>query len=115
MRELITRLFRGFVVDGTVVPVKFLTYQGHDEPYVVWMHTESDASFSCDDRLEAYVDYYDFDVYSKGDYTNIIEQIKLILEDNGFVFQPSRVSADMYETETGYYHKTLSFAIYKEN
>ena len=55
-----------------------------------------------------------FDVYSKGNYTKIIEGIKQLMKANGFMWQPSRTSPDMYETETGYFHKTLCFAIYRE-
>jgi hypothetical protein len=39
---------------------------------------------------------------------------KELLKDNGFVWQPSRSSADMYEVDTEYFHKTLNFAILRE-
>lgn len=114
MNELIESIFANFTVDGETIPVSFLRYEGHDEPYVVYMQTDADNSLSGDDDLIGYVDYYDFDVYSKGDYTWIIERLKEILKDNGFVWQPSRSSADMHEDETGYYHKTLNFAFLRE-
>lgn len=114
MNELITSIFKDFTVDGVLVPVKFMIYQGHGEPYVVWSHIDSDGSFSGDDDLLGYIDYFDFDIYSKGNYLSIVEAVKTIMRANGFVFQPSRSSADLYETDTGYYHRTLTFAIYKE-
>lgn len=114
MNELIQSIFENFTVDGVRIPVKFLRYEGHDEPYVTYMQQDADNSLSGDDDLLGYVDYYDFDVYSKGNYTKIIKELKQILKDNGFVWQPSRSSQDMYETDTGYYHKTLNFAIYKQ-
>lgn len=114
MNELIESLFGEFTVNGVTVPVSYLFYEGHGEPFVVYMQTDADASFSGDNSLLGYVDYYDFDVYSKGNYTAIIEAIKATLEANGFMWQPSRMSPDMYETDTGYYHKTLSFAIPRE-
>lgn len=114
MNELIQQLFSGFTVNGKEIPVSFLYYEGHGEPYVVYMQTNADASFSGDDSLLGYVDYYDFDVYSKGNYLPIIEAIKNILLANGFVWQPSRTSGDFYESDTGYFHKTLSFAIPRE-
>lgn len=114
MNELIESIFRDFTVDGVSVPVKFLRYIGHGEPYVTYMNIDADNSFSGDDELLGYVDYYDFDVYSKGNYTKIIDEIKRLLKENGFIFQPSRTSADMFEVETGYYHKTLNFAYLKE-
>lgn len=114
MNALIETIFNDFTVGGVAVPVSFMYYQGHGEPYVVYMQMDADNSLSGDDDLIGYVDYYDFDVYSKGNYTKIIESVKEKLKENGFVWQPSRSSADMYEADTGYYHKTLNFAILRE-
>lgn len=117
MNELIEQIFASFSVDGIDVPVSFLRYEGDKTTYVVYMQTDADNSFSGDDDLLGYVDYYDFDVYAfnngefRGNYFKIVKSIKNIMRQNGFVFQPSRTSMDMYETDTGYYHKTLCFAI----
>lgn len=114
MRKLITEIFNDFTVDGKKIPVKFLRYDGHETTYVTWMQYDMDNSFSGDDELMGCVEYYDFDIYTKGNFTKIIEEIKKLLKANHFVFQPSRCSADMYEDDTGYYHKTLCFAILVE-
>lgn len=114
MNELIETIFQGFTVDGVSIPVCFMFYEGHGEPYVTYMQQDADGSFSGDDELLGYVDYYDFDVYSKGNFLEIIESVKALLKANNFVFQPSRTSQDFFEVETGYYHKTLNFAILKE-
>lgn len=110
MNELIERIFREFYVGGVLVPVSYMDYQGHGEPYVVYMNQDKTNSLSGDDELLAYVDYYDFDVYAKGNYLAVIERVKSKLKENGFIWQPSRSSMDMYEADTGYYHKTLNFA-----
>lgn len=114
MNELIEQILANFTVDDTPIPVSYMFYEGHGEPYVVFMQENADNSLSGDDELIGYVDYYDFDVYAKGNYNNIVKSLKQILVANGFVWQPSRSSADMYETETEYYHKTLNFAYLKE-
>ena len=114
MNELIETILADFTVDNVQIPVSFLFYEGHGEPYVVYMQQDADKSFSGDDELLGYVDYYDFDVYSKGNYMNIIESLKAILKANNFIWQPSRSSMDMFETDTGYFHKTLNFAYMKE-
>lgn len=114
MNELIKTIFQDFAVDGESIPVKFMHYMGHGEPYIVFMNMDADNSFSGDDSLLGYVDYYDFDVYSKGNFTKILESVKEVLISNGFVWQVSRSSPDMYETDTGYYHKTLNFAYVRE-
>ena len=114
MNELIETILANFTVDENVIPVSYMYYEGHGEPYVVYMQQDADNSISGDDELIGYVDYYDFDVYAKGNYHNIVESLKSILKANGFVWQVSRSSQDMYETDTGYYHKTLNFAYLKE-
>lgn len=111
INELIETIFNNFKVDGVSIPVKFLRYNGNLNTYITYMQTHADNTLSADDRLINYVDYYDFDIYSKGDYTDICEAVKALLEDNGFIWQPGRSSADMFEDDTGFYHKTLNFAI----
>lgn len=114
MNELIETIFENFTVDGVTIPVSYMFYEGHGEPYVVYMQQDADRSLSADDELVGYVDFYDFDVYAKGNYLGIVERVKTLLRENGFIWQPSRSSMDMYETDTEYYHKTLNFAYLKE-
>lgn len=114
MNELIETILANFTVDDVEIPVSFMFYEGHGEPYVIYMQQDADKSLSGDDELLGYVTYYDFDVYSKGNFFNIIESLKSVLKANGFIWQPSRSSRDFYETDTGYYHKTLNFAYLKE-
>lgn len=114
MNELIESIFNNFTVSGKIIPVAFMFYEGHGQPYVTYQQMDAESSLSGDDDLIGYVDYYDFDVYSKGNYTEIIEQIKTLLKANNFIWQPSRSSQDFYDADTGYYHKTLNFAIPRE-
>lgn len=115
MNDLIESIFSNFTVDGIEIPVSFMFYEGHGEPYVTYMQQDADNSMSADDELQGYVDYYDFDVYSKGNFLPIVERVKEVLQANNFVWQPSRSSQDFFETDTRYYHKTLNFAILKED
>lgn len=114
MNELIETIFADFTVNGQSIPVSFMVYEGHGEPYIVYMQQDADKSLSGDDSLIGYVDYYDFDIYSKENYFPIIEKVIELLQQNDFKWQPSRSSQDLYDAETGYYHKTLNFAILRE-
>lgn len=114
MNELIERIFAGFSVGGKDIPVSFLHYPGTSDTYITYRLAFSDDSLSGDDILINYVDYYDFDIYSKGDYFPIIEAAKNILESNDFIWQPEKSSGDLFETDTGYFHKTLNFAYLRE-
>lgn len=114
MNELIETIFQNFIVNGVQIPVSFLRYDGHGEPYITYMQMDSDGAVTGDDELLGWIVYYDIDVFSKGNYTAICESVIQKMQQNGFLFQPSRSSEDMYEDDTGYYHKTLCFAIHKE-
>jgi len=35
MNELIESILADFAVDGVTIPVVFMYYEGHDEPYIV--------------------------------------------------------------------------------
>lgn len=114
MNSLIETIFENFQVNGQSIPVSFLRYDGKSTTYITYELMDMDNSFSGDDTLLGYVDYYDFDIYSKGNYFPIVESVKSLLKANGFMFQPSRSSGDLYEDDTGYFHKTLNFAIERE-
>ena len=114
MNNELQTIFEGFTVDGKSIPVAFLRYTGKETTYITYQEVQDDTSFSADDDLQAYVTYYDFDIYSKGNYLTIIESVKEILKANGWEWQPSMTSQDLYEDDTGYYHKTICFAKIKE-
>lgn len=114
MNNELQRIFEGFTVEGKSIPVSFLRYTGKETTYITYQEVQDDTSFSADDDLQAYVTYYDFDIYSKSNYLKIIESVKEILKANDWRYQPSMTSQDLYEDDTGYYHKTLCFAKIKE-
>ncbi len=111
MNQLIEQIFNNFTVNGVAIPVSFLRYGGKSTTYITYMEWDKSNSYSGDDEILGYVSYYDFDIYSKGNYLQIVEEVKRIMKENGFTWQPSRDSQDMFEDDTGYYHKTLCFAI----
>lgn len=114
INDLIERIFADFTVDDVAIPVKFVYYNGHDDAYIVYHQQDANNSLTGDNELIGYVAYYDFDVYSKGNYEEIVESMMSILEENGFVWQPSRSSMDLFEPDTGYYYRTFNFAYLKE-
>lgn len=111
MNDVIENAFSGFKVNNVSIPVKYLYYKGQGEPYVTYAATNNTAVFTAEDQVQNYVTYYDFDIYSKGNYYPIEQAIKNIMKANNFMYVPSQDSAEMYEPDTGYYHKTLCFGI----
>lgn len=111
MNSLIEKIFTDFKVDDKEIPVSFLKYVGKSETYITYQNIDKSGTLTGDDEILAYIDYYDFDIYSKSNYFNVVREMKKILKANGFMWQPSMSSNDMFENDTGYYHKTLCFAI----
>ena len=111
MNNLIEKTLSDFTVNGKKIPVKFLRYNGNEETYITYMETDAESALHGDDELLNYIEYYDFDVYSKGNYRSILKALKGLLTSVGFMWEVERSSEDMYEDDTKYYHKTLCFSI----
>lgn len=111
MNSLIEKIFADFTVNNKSIPVSFLRYEGKKETYITYQSIDNSGALSADDEIIGYIDYYDFDIYSKSNYFEIVKEVKKKLKANGFIWQPSMSSEDMYEDDTKYYHKTLCFAI----
>ena len=115
MNNLIEKTLSDFTVNGKKIPVKFLRYNGSSETYITYMMTDADSVLHGDDEMLNYIEYYDFDIYTKGNYRPIITALKGLLTGVGFMWEPDRSSADMYEDDTMFYHKTLCFSIERGN
>lgn len=111
MNSLIEEIFADFKVDNKSIPVSFIEYNGKSNIYITYQNIDTNGSYSADNEIQGYIDYYDFDIYSKSNYIKIVNKVKEVMKANGFMWQPSMTSQDMYENDTGYYHKTLCFAI----
>lgn len=111
MNELIEKIFADFKVEDKKIPVSFIKYDGKEKTYITYQSISNNGTLAGDDEIIGYIDYYDFDIYSEGNYFEIVSELKKVLKNNGFTWQPSMSSEDMYEEDTGYYHKTLCFAI----
>ena len=111
LNAMIKELFTGFKVNNITIPVSYMQYiNKKGEPYIVFSQYDKDNSYSGDDEILGYISYYDFDIYSKSNYLEIIEAVKKIMKSSGWTWQPRRDSPDFYESDTKYFHKTLCFA-----
>ena len=113
MNELIEKTLKNFTVNGKKIPVSFLRYDGKETTYVTYMQTDAESDLYTDDDLRYYTVYYDFDIYSKGNYKPIEKALKAQLQAVGFQWQMGRDSADLYEDDTQYFHKTVCMSYWK--
>lgn len=106
----IQTLLTGLRVNKKPVEFAYLFYNGHADEYIVYGQSDTMNSYAGDDNVEGVVPVYDFDIYSKKNYGAIATALRSLLVANGWTWQPNRDSADFYDTDTGYYHKTFAFA-----
>ena len=102
-------LFENFTVNGEVIPVARLKYTGKATKYVVYTEIDRVAGLYADNEDVDSVGVYDFDIYCKNSsFTAILKALKQKLKIAGYQWQGD--SPDMYEEDTGYFHKTTTFA-----
>lgn len=111
MNRLIHKILSGFEVDGKKIPVGFIRYRGEETTYITYQSIGQESTLNADNEVVGYVESVDIDVFSKGNYFAIIKKLKKVLKENGFMYRPEASSGDLFETDTGYYHRTLNFTI----
>lgn len=106
----ILNIFKNYSFDGTKIPVKYLKYTGKDTTYIVFSNEFDSGELRGDDKLLGYISYFDFNIYSRKDYYDLMDDVISKMEAAGWNYNPSRNSPDLFETDTGYYHKTINFS-----
>lgn len=108
MNEELKTIFGDAIkVGGKNIPTAHLKYKGKETTFVVWTITADAPALSADDEPIFSIVSVDVDVYSKGNYLSVITEIKKIMKEFGWVWVGD--SPEMYEDDTGLYHKTSSF------
>lgn len=110
MNAEIETIFSGFAVDNVAIPVAFMFYDGDADAWIVYSNVDNYHSYAGDDELLGYVTYYDFEIYAKGNYSQIITAVKALMKENDWIFQPAKSSMERYDRDTRVYSKTLCFA-----
>lgn len=110
MNAEIKQIFQNFSVNSVSIPVEYMFYDGNADSWIVYSNVDSDGSYSGDDSLLGYITYYDFEIYAKSNYFEIMRAVISLMAQNGWEFQPSLCSADQYDRDTKIFSKTLCFA-----
>ena len=108
MNEEIKSIFGDAVnVNGVDIPFAHLKYKGDSEKFITWTIIGEEPSFSANDEVLYSVASVDIDIFSNGNYLDIVKEIKKRMKNNEWVWTGD--SPEMYEDETGLYHITCSF------
>ena len=92
---------------GDGVPVAHLRYKGSSRRFVTWTVIGESPALSANDEDLCSICSVDVDIFSEGNYLDIEKEIKQIMKNNDWVWVED--SEEMYEEDTGLYHKTCSF------
>ena len=105
--KLLKTIFTDFTVDEKIIPVEYIKYKGNSKTYVTYTFTNDDPSLFGEDKEIGSVISIDIDIYSDKNYLAIQEKIEELMENNDYI--RTGCSPDMYEDDTGLFHKTIEF------
>lgn len=95
------------IIGGKEIPVAHLKYRGTSKTFVIWTMLDETPALSANDEDLCSICPVDVDVFSDGNYLDIVKEIKKRMKNNDWIWTGD--SPEMYEEETGLYHKTISF------
>ena len=101
------KLILGESIGAERLPVAHLRYKGDSRRFVTWTITGEAPALTANDEDLCSICSVDVDVFSDGNYLDVVKEIKRIMKDNDWVWVED--SEEMYEEDTGLYHKTCSF------
>lgn len=88
------------------IPVSFQKYNGSETTYITFFEYLEQGELFCDDGEFTTGHYIQIDLWSKSDYTSILNQIKANLNNAEF----KRISEhDLYEYDTQIYHRVIRY------
>ena len=93
------------------VPVSLLKYSGTNTTYIVFQEYLGQGETFSEDEEETTGHYILINLFTKGDNTSLVEQIKVCMKNNGFKRQNEH---DSYEADTAYFNHVFHF-FYSEN
>ena len=93
------------------VPVKFQKHSGSAKQYITFHEYFQTGEAYDDDEERLTGRYIQVDVWSRTDYEVLVIQVKSQMRNAGF----TRIDeADLYESDTGIYHKALRYYYLEE-
>lgn len=105
--EIKSILGEEITIKKTPIPVAHLRYKGNSSTFVVWSMLGEKPILSGDDEPLFSVASVDVDAYGKGNLIELITEIKRKMKKSDWLWVED--SPEMYEDDTGLYHRTITF------
>lgn len=91
------------------IPVSFMVYKGNKTTYITFQEVDKFPKVMADDECEYSAPRFDIDIYTQGNFIDIVKEVKQRLINAGWTWVED--SVDQYEADTKYFHKTATFEI----
>lgn len=88
------------------IPVTFQVYKGTAKTYITFFEYNMQNEEYSEDEIEIQGYYYQIDIWSVEDYTELVARTKELLEAKEFKFIDQE---DLYEKDTKIFHKGLRY------
>lgn len=89
------------------VPVANSVYEGQEETYIVFNEYNQAPLLSADDEEISTKYFYQVDVFSKYNYTQLVKQLKKLMKEAGY---GRMFESETYETNMKMYRKIIRFS-----
>jgi hypothetical protein len=94
------------------VPVSRVFASGKKETFIFWQYITSLPGGHSDDGYELLEHTVRVHIFSKSDYTRLLEELITVVKAAGFtVFS---IDSEIYEEETAYYHRPITINFLEE-
>lgn len=90
------------------VPVAFHKYKGKATTYITFFEMSQSGIVFSDNEERKTLHSFQIDIWSKGDYSVLTNQVKQLLIAIGFT---RTYETELYESETEIYHKAIRFEV----
>ena len=84
-----------------------MNYTGNSDVYLTYYTWFDKPENFYDDENHAEIAFGTIDIYSKGNFKNILELVKTKLKENGFTWTDN--GPETYDADTEYYHVPVNF------
>ena len=112
MNAEIKNILSGLIIGGKEIPTERIRYNGKSKTFVTWTILSEKPMLSANDEDLYSVVQVDIDVFSDGNYSSIVKEIKKRFKENDWIWVED--SVEMYEEDTKLYHRTITFEKEKE-
>lgn len=92
------------------LPIAYKTYKGKEKSYLTYYTWSQRPDNYYDDESHTTIAYGTIDIYSSGNFKNILNEVIEILEQNDFTV--TDIESEDYEEDSKLYHVPINF--YKE-